>query len=246
MIAAEGLGKRFGDSWALRGVTLAAGPGEFLGVLGRNGAGKTTLVRLLTGHLKATEGTARVHGHDPAGLPLALRRVVGVMPEADALLDDLGGAQVLALVGQLHGLGLPAALARVRELQDTLEIDFHAARPIRDYSYGMRKKLAFACAVLHGPRLLFLDEPFEGLDPAVARTLLDCLARMREAGVTVVMTSHQLSLAERLCTRVLLLDAGRLVLDGPAAELIGPDEDLEGLFLRVLGKGSGPRRLSWM
>jgi len=244
MIAAAGLGKQFGDAWALRDLSLRVPPGAFLAVLGRNGAGKTTLVRLLTGQLRATEGTVRVAGLDPAGAPLELRRLVGVMPEEGALLEDLGGAQYLQFVGRLHGLGREVLAERIAELEACLEVSF-GLLPIRDYSYGMKKKLAFSAALLHGPRLVFLDEPFEGLDPSVVRSLLATLGQLRDQGVTVVMTSHQLSLAERLATRVLLVEEGRLLVDGAAGEVLGPDEDLEGLFLRLVGRGRAGR-LSWI
>lgn len=246
MIETRGLGKRFQKHWALRGVDLAVRPGDFLGVLGRNGAGKTTLVRLLTGQMRASEGTVRIAGLDPGAAPLGLRRLVGVMPEEGALLEDLGGAQYLHFVGRLHGLARETLAARVRELQDCLQVDFHAPGPIRDYSYGMKKKLAFSAALLHGPELLFLDEPFEGLDPSVVRTLLDLLGGLSRQGVTIVMTSHQLTLAERLCTRIVLVEEGRVLLEGPAAEALGPDEDLEGLFLRLVGRKATTGSLSWM
>ncbi len=244
MIATVGLGKRFGASWALRDLTLNVPPGAFLAVLGRNGAGKTTLVRLLTGQLHATEGSVQVAGFDPAGAPLELRRLVGVMPEEGALLEDLGGVQYLQFVGRLHGLDRDVLAERIKELEACLEVNF-GLLPIRDYSYGMKKKLAFSAALLHGPRLVFLDEPFEGLDPSVVRSLLATLEQVRDQGITVVMTSHQLSFAERLATRVLLVEEGRLLVDGTAGEVLGPDEDLEGLFLRMVGRG-GAGRLSWI
>jgi ABC-2 type transport system ATP-binding protein len=246
MIHATGLGKRFGEKWALRGLDLHVAPGDFLGVLGRNGAGKTTLVRLLTGMMRPTEGSLSVAGMDPATAPPALRRLAGVMPEDGALLEDLGGAQYLHFTGRLHGLGKTVLEGRIRELQDALQVDFHEPCPIREYSYGMKKKLAFSAALLHGPGLVFLDEPFEGLDPSVVQTLLGILGQLREQGVTLVMTSHQLSLAERLCTRVLLVEEGRAILDGPAQEVLGPDEDLEGLFLRLVGSGVRKGGLSWI
>ena len=247
MIHTAGLGKRFGEKWALRGLDLHVAAGEFLGVLGRNGAGKTTLVRLLTGEMRPTEGTVAVAGMDPAQVSPALRRLAGVMPENRAMLEDLGGAQYLQVVGRFHGLSRSVLDGRVRELQDLLQVDFHAPCPIRDYSYGMKKKLALSAALLHGPKLVFLDEPFEGLDPSVVQTLLALLDQLRAQGITLVMTSHQLSLAERLCTRVLLVEEGRSLLDGPAQEVLGPDEDLEGLFLRLVGTGARIRGgLSWI
>ena len=246
MITTRALGKRFGDTWALRDLDLDVPAGAFLAVLGRNGAGKTTLVRLLTGQLRATEGAVTVAGLDPAPAGLELRRLVGVMPEEGALLEDLGGAQYLQFVGRLHGLDRRVLAGRIGELEATLEVDFRNPRPIRDYSYGMKKKLAFSAALLHGPRVVFLDEPFEGLDPSVVQSLLATLEHLRGQGVTLVMTSHQLSLAERLATRVLLVEEGRLLVDGAAGDVLGPDEDLEGLFLRLVGRRTRAGKLSWI
>lgn len=246
MIEVEGLGRRFGAKEALRDLSFQVQAGDFLGVLGRNGAGKTTLVRILTGQLGASEGRARILGLDVASRPLELRRQVGVMPEEGALLEDLGGAQYLHLAGRIHGIPLAQLETRILELQDRLQVDFHTSGSIGGYSYGMKKKLAFCAAILHGPRLLFLDEPFEGLDPSVVHTLMDLLSHLHRQGVTVVLTSHMLNLAERLCTRLLLVDEGRLRLEGRPDELLRPDEDLEGLFLRTVGGAGKKGGLSWM
>lgn len=245
-IETRNLGKAFGDLWALRGAALRVPEGAFVAVLGRNGAGKTTLVKLLTGQLLPTEGEARVGGLDPAALEPGLREAAGVMPAEGSLLEDLAGAQYLHFAARLHGLVQREAERRIRELQDRLEVDFASPVPVRDYSFGMRKKLAFAAAVLHGPRILFLDEPFEGLDPSAAGTLLEILEGLRVQGATLFMTSHQLNRAERLATHVLLIDGGRVVLDGPATEVLGPEEDLEALFLRHVGRAKGRGALSWM
>jgi ABC-2 type transport system ATP-binding protein len=246
MIEASGLGRSFGAKWALRELAFTVRAGDFLGVLGRNGAGKTTLIRILTGQLRPTEGRARLLGLDVADRPLELRRQVGVMPEEGALLEDLGGADYLRLAGRIHGLAGAEVERRLLELQDRLQVDFRASGAIAGYSCGMRKKLAFSAAVLHGPRLLFLDEPFEGLDPAIVQVLLELLGHLHGQGVTVVLTSHLLSLAERLCTRLLLVDGGRLRLEGRPDELLRPGEDLEGLFLRTVGGSGAQGGLTWI
>ncbi|HEX9080711.1 MAG TPA: ABC transporter ATP-binding protein [Holophagaceae bacterium] len=245
MIEVKGLGKCFGDRWPLREASFAIQSGDFVGLLGRNGAGKTTLLRLLTGQFRPSEGQASIEGLDVSSRPLALRRLAGVMPEEDALLDDLTGTQYLHFAGQMHGLLQAELGGRIRELQDSLEVDFHEPKIIRDYSYGMKKKLAFASALLHGPRLLFLDEPFEGLDPAVTQTLLSLLKRLHAGGCTVIMASHLLGLAEQLCTRFLLIEEGRILLDEPAEGLIQAEGDLRALFLQHIG-ARNTEALSWM
>ena len=245
MIEVQGLGKCFGVRWPLREVSFSIQAGDFVGLLGRNGAGKTTLLRLLTGQLHPSEGRASIEGLDVSARPLALRRLAGVMPEEDALLDDLTGTQYLHFAGQMHGLHRPELGDRIRELQDCLEVNFHEPKAIRDYSYGMKKKLAFASALLHGPRLLFLDEPFEGLDPAATQTLLDLLRRLHAGGCTLIMASHSLGLAERLCTRFLLIEEGRILIDESTAGLIQAEGDLEALFLRHVGSRKA-EALSWM
>jgi ABC-2 type transport system ATP-binding protein len=245
MIDVTGLGKRFGEFWALRQVDLRVEPGAFLGVLGRNGAGKTTLVRILTGQMAASEGRATILGLDVAQRPLALRQRLGVMPEPAALLENLTGEQYLAFAGQLHGLDRDLAAARMDELGALLELDFRKQARIAEYSFGMRKKVALASALLHAPELLFLDEPFEGLDPVSSDTLRLLLEALHQRGTTVVMTSHLLGMAERLCTRYLVVDRGRVAADGAAADLFQGVEDLEQFFLRKVGKAPAGT-LSWM
>jgi ABC-2 type transport system ATP-binding protein len=241
MIRVEGLGMRFGETWALKGLDFGVEPGECLGVLGRNGAGKTTLVRILTGQLRATEGRARILGLDVGPRPLSLRRTLGVMPEPGALLEGLTGAQYLAFAGAVHGLAPDLVAARTAELADLLELDFAQDRDLKDYSVGMRKKVALASSLLHAPALLFLDEPFEGLDPVSSDTLRSVLASLSAHGTTVVMTSHLLGMAERLCTRFLVVDQGRIKADEPASAL----GDLEAFFLGTVGRAKGGA-LTWM
>lgn len=245
MIEVEAAGRCFEGTWALRDVSFRVSPGAFLGILGRNGAGKTTLVRLLTGQLRPTEGRLRVAGLDVATRPLVLRRRMGVMPDATALLDRLGGDGYLRFVGRIHGLEPEVLEARIRELACLLDMDFSDGKAICDYSFGMRKKTALAAALLHGPELLFLDEPFEGLDPVSSATVAELLAILHAKGTTILLTSHLLGRAERLCDRFLVVDEGRILADGPASELLKGEDDLEGLFLRLVGRGT-QGRLTWM
>lgn len=245
MIVAEMLGKTYGEHWALRDASFSVPQGAFLAVLGRNGAGKTTLVRLLTGQVRPSVGRAWIAGLDVASRPLALRRRLGVMPEDGALLEDLTGRHYLEIVGCLHGLAHDTLAQRVEELSKVLEVDFARSSAIRGYSTGMRKKLAFASALLHRPEVLFLDEPFEGLDPAAAATLTGLLEGLRAAGMTLVMTSHQLERAEHLATHFILLDGGRVMQHGSTEALLQAGESLASLFLRHVGTQAVPC-LSWI
>jgi ABC-2 type transport system ATP-binding protein len=245
LIRCESLGKRFGDHWALRDVTCQIRRGDCVGLLGPNGAGKTTLIRLLTAQLAASEGSAHIAGFEVAVRPIELRRLVGVMPEEGALLEDLDGCHYLEFVGRMHGLPEALLFERLRELQDLLTMDFQSPVAIRDYSYGMKKKLALASALLHHPQLLFLDEPFEGLDPGMCELLLDLLRQLHEGGVTLILSSHTLSLVQRLCTRILLVDQGRLRADVAASDLRAQEETLEALFHRLVGRPT-QGRLSWI
>ena len=244
----DGVSKRFGEQLALDAVTLRVEPGGFLGLLGRNGAGKTTAISIATGLLPPTSGRALVLGLDVEREPLAVKRRLGVMPQQEGLLELLTGLQDLRFAGRLHGLPRAEVDRRAAELLDTLELAPGPGVLVRDYSYGMRKKLALAAALLHGPEMIFLDEPFEGLDPLAARTVRDLLARLRARGVTLLMSSHGLDLVARLCDEVAILEQGRLVAHGTLEELRqrhGDFADLEELFVRLHG---GPRRgeLSWL
>ncbi|BDU77801.1 ABC transporter ATP-binding protein [Mesoterricola sediminis] len=245
VINVESLGRRFGDVWALKEINFQVQAGEFIGILGRNGAGKTTLVRLLTGQLSPSEGSMDICKHRVESRPTALRRIMGVMPDTTALFDGLTGEQYLHFVGRIHGLQEEVLQNRIRELGELLEIDFLQPLPIVDFSFGMKKKTALSAALLHAPSLLFLDEPFEGLDPVSSDTLRSLLESLRDHGTTILMTSHLLGLAERLCSRFIIINQGRIEADGSAESLLRGNETLESLFLRTVGKAKAGA-LTWM
>jgi ABC-2 type transport system ATP-binding protein len=247
-LALEGVSKRFGAALALDEVSLSLAAGGFLGLLGRNGAGKTTAISIATGLLPATTGRAVVLGLDVERHPLEVKRRIGVMPQQEGLLDLLTGPQYLRFAGGLYGLERREAERRGGELLEVLELVAAPGALVRDYSFGMRKKLALAAALLHRPELVFLDEPFEGLDPLAVRTVRDLLALLRARGVTLLMSSHGLDVVERLCEEVAILDRGRLVAHGTLAELRrhhGEFASLEDLFVRLHG-GARAGELSWL
>jgi ABC-2 type transport system ATP-binding protein len=238
--------KRFGQKEAVSDLSFSLPPGAFLGLLGRNGAGKSTLIKMITGLMRPTSGSIRVLGDHAAG-ELDVRRRIGVMPEGSALLERLSGPQYLSFIGRMHGLEDDVIAARTAELFALLELEPQPRTLIADYSYGMRKKVALCAAVLHGPELLLLDEPFEGIDPVSTRTIKDLLLGLNRKGTTLLLTSHALDLVERLCPALAIIDRGRLVAQGTLAELQaahGSSESLEALFLRLMG-GTQAGELSW-
>jgi ABC-2 type transport system ATP-binding protein len=241
----DSLTKRFGDKTAVEGLSLSLEPGAFLGLLGRNGAGKSTTLKMVTGLLKPTTGRIRVLGLDLETEPLAVKRQIGAMPEDMALLDMLTGPQYLRFVGRMYGM--PDALidGRQAELFDTLDLAPGPKTLIADYSFGMKKKVALCAALIHGPKVVFLDEPFEGIDPVTSRTIKDILQGLQRSGVTLVLTSHILEVVEKLCPLIAILDEGQLKGFGPLEELRQGGESLEQLFVGLVG-GAQKGALSWL
>lgn len=241
----ESLTKRFGDKVAVDGLSLSLEPGTFLGLLGRNGAGKSTTLKMVTGLLKPTSGRIRVLGLDLEAEPLAVKRQIGAMPEDMALLDMLTGPQYLRFVGRMYGM--PDALidGRREELFDKLDLSVAPKTLLADYSFGMKKKVALCAALIHAPRMVFLDEPFEGIDAVTSRTIKDILAALQRTGVTLILTSHIMEVVEKLCPLIAILDQGRLLGFGPLEELRGGAANLESLFVELVG-GARTGELSWL
>jgi ABC-2 type transport system ATP-binding protein len=220
--------------------------GAFYGFLGPNGAGKSTTIRMLTGLLAPTSGQARILGVDLSRDGVALKRRIGVVPDGLALFERLSGAEQLRIHGQLYGLARREAARRADELLAALELGDDAGKLVGEYSHGMKKKLALGCALIHGPELLFLDEPFEGID-AVAVTgirgmLQDLVAR---GAMTIFLTSHVLEVVERLVSHVGIIREGRLAAQGTLAEVRG-EGTLEEVFIRTVGERGRTQGLSWL
>src|SRR5688572_1744007 len=239
--------KTFGTKVALDGLTLSVPAGSFLGLLGRNGAGKSTTLKIATGLIRPSAGTVRVLGLDLEENLLEIKRQVGVMPEEMALLDRLGGPQYLRFVGRMYGLDDPTIDQRAAELFDVLDLHPEPGALLCDYSYGMKKKVALCAALLHRPRLLFLDEPFEGIDPVTSRTIRSMLEALRRRGATLILTSHVLEIVEKTCTEVAILDGGRLRGAGTLEELRARHggSSLDSLFVELMG-GARAGDLSWL
>jgi len=237
-IESVGLRKTFGDLVAVDGINLAVPRGSFYGFLGPNGAGKSTTIKCLTGLVRPTSGTYRILDLDPAADPVEVKRRIGVVPEDLALFDRLTGAETLAFVGQVHGLALASIRERSTELLALMDLTRAQNELVADYSHGMRKKIALATALLPAPRLLFLDEPFEGVDAVASRQIRDLLAHFVKSGGTVFLTSHILEIVDRLCDHIGIINRGRLVAQGPIADLrggTGAGKTLEELFFQLVG-----------
>jgi ABC-2 type transport system ATP-binding protein len=239
------LTKRFGDKTAVDDLSLVLEPGAFLGLLGRNGAGKSTTLKMVTGLLRPTSGSIRVLGLDLETHALEVKRQIGVMPEDMALLEFLTGPQYLRFVGRMYGLEEAVIDARQQELFEKLDLDPAPKTVVSDYSFGMKKKLALSAALIHGPRMVFLDEPFEGIDPVTSRTIKEILASLQARGVTLVLTSHILEIVERLCPLIAILDEGRLKDFGTMEDLRRGGGSLESIFVDLVG-GAQKGELSWL
>lgn len=239
--------KHFGEVAAVEDLTLRLKPGDFLGLLGRNGAGKSTTLKLITGLVRPSSGSIRVLGMDLVAQELEIKRHIGVVPERMAVVEYLTGAQYLRFVGRMYGLDDAVADERARELSEKLEIVAPADAVIATYSYGMRKKMALASALIHAPRMLFLDEPFEGIDAVSSRTIKDILSSLQEKGVTIILTSHIMEVVEKLCSVIAILHEGKLRSVGSLDDLREEfgSESLETLFVDLVG-GVKTGELSWL
>jgi ABC-2 type transport system ATP-binding protein len=252
--------RRFGDFTAVDRINLRVRAGSFFGFLGPNGAGKSTTIKMLTGLLAPNSGRVLVLGRDLAAEPLEVKRRIGVVPEDLNLFERLTGAEMLAFTGRMFGLGREDIRERSRELLELMELEGEPRKLVVEYSHGMKKKLALACALIHRPEILFLDEPFEGVDAIASRTLKDLLSRLTARGLTVFLTSHVLEIVERLCTDIAVISEGRLVASGPLADLrrgiavegegAGAALSLEDYFIKVVGgthgAGTEDGALNWL
>ena len=240
----DGLRKSFGRADAVAGIELKVEPGEFYALLGPNGAGKTTTLRMVAGLLKPDAGMVRIFGIDALADPIAARRITAWLPDEPMLYDKLTPLEYLEFVAGLWGVEPAIAESRADELIEILELGPHRDTRCEGFSRGMKQKVALAGALVHEPRLIMLDEPLTGIDAAVARQVKDLLQERVRGGATVILTTHILEVAERLATRIGIVDRGRLVAEGTMAELraaVGhsPAEgksSLEDVFLSLVGR----------
>lgn len=241
-----GLRKAFGDTVAVDGVDLAVGRGSFFGLVGPNGAGKTTALSMAVGLLRPDAGRSRVFGVDVWREPVHAKALMGVLPDGLAMPERLTGRELLTFLGELRGMDRKTVAQRTGELLDVMELTGAERTLVIDYSTGMRKKIGLATALLHAPRLLVLDEPFEAVDPVSAATLKTILKRFVAAGGSVVLSSHVMALVQQLCDTVAVMDRGKVVASGTLEEVSG-GRSLEETFAQLVGVPSNAGEgLSWL
>jgi ABC-2 type transport system ATP-binding protein len=239
VLEAEGLAKQFGPSVAVHDLSLRFGAGEIVGLLGPNGAGKTTTLKILLGMLRPTRGRATVLGLDSTTQATAIKQQVGYSPDEPSFYDFLTGRETLEFVTHVRGGRAQRVLEDLAPMIEVLELGPDLDRFVAGYSLGMKKKLALLVAMAHAPRLLLLDEPTNGLDPPSAVKIRKHLQKLAEGGVTVVLSTHLLEMADKLCTRVVLMHHGRLIFDGSPgsardAAALPAEASLEDAFLKLV------------
>jgi len=233
-VVVRGLTKAFGDKVAVAGVDLDVPRGSFYGLVGPNGAGKSTTIKMCTALLRPDAGDVWVDGHNVWDDTHEAKRRLGVLPDDLPLFERLTGDEFLTFLGMFRGLAVDDVAARTAELLAVLDLTDAARVLVADYSTGMRKKISLAAALLHAPRVLFLDEPFESVDPVSARTIQDLLRTFCNGGGTVVLSSHVMDTVERLCDHVAIVNAGSIVRHGSVEEVRG-GRRLEDVFIEAVG-----------
>ncbi|UKJ64233.1 ABC transporter ATP-binding protein [Cellulosimicrobium cellulans] len=244
-LSLRGLWKRFGEKIAVAGIDLDVPAGSFYGLVGPNGAGKTTTLSMATGLLRPDAGSAHVHGTDLWADPVAGKRQLGVLPDGVRLFDRLTGAQLVTYAGLLRGLDRDTVAERTGELLAALDLAKDANTFVVDYSAGMTKKIALATALIHAPRTLVLDEPFEAVDPVSAANIRDILAGYVASGGTVVVSSHVMDLVQRMCDHVAVVAGGHVLAAGTVDAVRG-DQSLEDRFVDLVGGRQSTEGLAWL
>ena len=245
VLAVNDLVKRFGSTTAVAGITLQVRAGSFFGLVGPNGAGKTTTLSMVTGLLRPDSGSVIVHGADVWSNPVVAKRNMGVLPDSLRLFDRLTGAQLLYYAGVLRGLDAPTVQSRTLDLAEAFGLTDALDRLVTDYSAGMTKKIALAAAMIHSPRLLVLDEPFESVDPVSAANVTEILQRYVAAGGTVVLSSHSMDLIQRICDDVAIVVNGRILASGPVDRVRG-EGTLEERFVELAGGRRAAEGMEWL
>jgi ABC-2 type transport system ATP-binding protein len=251
-IKTDNLIRRYGKMTAVDRLNLSVERGIIFGFLGPNGAGKSTTINMLTGLLPITSGTACVGGFDVQKEALEVKRRIGVVPEGLSLYQRLTASEQIELVGRLHGLDHTEIEHRIPPLLDMLELEGAVDKMILDYSHGMQKKTALACALIHAPDILFLDEPFEGIDPISTKAIKELLRDMCSGrGTTIFFSTHVMELAERFCDKVGIINKGQLIDVGSIPDLrerahLPEDASLEDVFVRLVGAPEEEAQLEWL
>lgn len=244
-VSIRGLMKRFGDNTAVNGLSLDIPVGSFYGLVGPNGAGKTTTLNMVTGLLKPDGGMAVILGNDVWTDVNAAKRVIGVMPQPEQIFDRLTGLQLLVYCGMLRGMPRAQAMQRAGDLLRAFDLTAAENIMVADYSAGMIKKICLACAMIHSPRILVLDEPFESVDPVSSANLKDILIEYVTTGGTVIISSHVMALVEKMCTHVAIINRGVVCAAG-TVEQVAAGEDLEDRFLELVGGRHDAAHIDWL
>lgn len=244
-LVVKGVTKVFGDTRAVDGIDLTVPAGIFYGLVGPNGAGKTTTLSMIAGLLRADRGTIRVNGVDAAADPIGAKRQMGVLPDRLRTFDRLTGRQLLHYYGVLRGLPSAVVESRTADLARAFDLTESLGRVVSDYSAGMVKKIMLAGALIHSPRLLVLDEPFESVDPVSSAIILDILKTYVAHGGTVILSSHGMDLVQRVCSRVAVIVAGQVLAEGTIDEVRG-ELTLEQRFIELAGGLSDVEGLEWL
>ncbi|CAN5274312.1 ABC transporter ATP-binding protein [soil metagenome] len=245
VLVVSDLVKRFADTVAVNHVSLTVPAGTMFGIVGPNGAGKTTTLSMVTGLLRPDEGSILVHGADVWTDPAAAKRAMGVLPDRLRLFDRLTGSQLLYYAGTLRGLDARTVKQRSTDLAVAFGLEDALGRLVSDYSAGMTKKIALACAMIHSPRLLVLDEPFESVDPVSAANITTILQRYVAAGGTVVLSSHSMDLIQRICDLVAIVVSGEVLTTGTMEDVRGGGS-LEERFLELAGGRKTAEGMEWL
>jgi ABC-2 type transport system ATP-binding protein len=247
MISIEGVTKRYGSRTAVSDLRLQVAKGEFFGCLGPNGAGKTTTIKSLIGLVRPDEGRVLIGGADVAKDPVTVRRMIGFVPDTPFIYGKLTAREFLRFVGGLYEMEREDMEQRIEWLGDTFDMHGWMDRRTEGYSHGMKQKVVMAAAFLHRPELIIVDEPMVGLDPQSARLVKDMLTLINNHGVTVFMSSHDLSVVQELCRRMAIIHEGRIVVEGTLDDLRAKAEmeggSLENLFLKLTGNA---QRVTYM
>ncbi|THJ66214.1 ABC transporter ATP-binding protein [Arthrobacter echini] len=244
-LSIRGLAKRFGDKVAVNGVNLEVPSGSFFGLVGPNGAGKTTTLSMATGLLRPEHGQALVHGVDVWQNPLEAKKLMGILPDGVRLFDRLSGEQLVTYAGLLRGMDRATVAERTGDLLRALDLTNDAGTLVVDYSAGMTKKIALASALIHAPKLLVLDEPFESVDPVSAANIRDILTGYVRSGGSVIVSSHVMDLVQRMCDHVAVIAAGTVLAAGTIDEVRG-EGTLEDRFVELVGGRNTTEGLSWL
>lgn len=251
----SGLKKKYGNLEALCGIDLTVYKGEFFGLIGPNGAGKSTTIKILTGLTFPTDGKVTVAGFDVLKAPVSVKERIGLLPEDLNLYERLTGTEFVHFAGRMYGLEEETVRERSHELLALLDLEEAKNRLILEYSFGMKKKVALAAALIHEPKVLFLDEPFNGIDAVTMKAVRNVLLELTGRGMTIFFSSHVMEVVEKLCDRIAIINKGTIAAIGTVSELVGKvamdwdgDEEvnLEDVFLHHIDGGKEIRRLSWI